>query len=829
MGEGFQSSERAEEHTALLAAIVESSDDAIVGKTLDGNVTSWNRGAEAMFGYSASEMLGRPLTVLFPAERVGEEQAILARIGRGERIEHFDTVRIRKDGTAIDVAVTISPIVDAKGHVIGAAKIARDISERKRTLAALTASERQYRVMFQESPLPKWIFDVKTLKFLATNRAAQEHYGYSEAEFLARTIRDIRPPEDLPALAADILQAHGTHSRSGEWRHRKKDGTIIHVQVHAHDVQLGENVARLVVAQDITERKLAETRLRAQLVRLDLLHRITRAAGERQDLRSIFQVVIRSLEDNLPLDFCCIGLYDPPDPRIRVSCVGFKSAALALELAMPEQAFVPIDENGLSRCVHGFLVYEPEIAEVKFPFPERLVRGGLHSLVAAPLLVESKVFGVLVAARREPQSFSSGECEFLKQLCEHVALAAHQAELHGALQQAYDDLRQTQQAIMQQERLRSLGQMASGIAHDINNAISPATLYTESLLEQEPNLTDRGREQLAIVQHALEDVAQTVARMREFYRQREPELTLSPVNLNQLAQQVIGLTRARWHDMPLQRGTAIDLQTELREDLPAIMGVESEIREALINLVLNAADAMPEGGRLALRTQVIGGGDTEATRYAQITVSDTGVGMDEETRKRCLEPFFTTKGDRGTGLGLAMVYGMVRRHSAELAIESAPGQGTEMKLSFAIPVTATDGAEPRLTTSVPSRLRLLIVDDDPLLIKSLHDTLELDGHSVVTANDGQSGIDTFRLAHGRKASFDAVITDLGMPHIDGRKVAIAIKTISPATPVIMLTGWGQRLVAEGDVPPHVDQVLSKPPKLRELRETLARLCSPVPP
>ncbi|MGA2871864.1 MAG: histidine kinase dimerization/phospho-acceptor domain-containing protein, partial [Verrucomicrobiota bacterium] len=228
---------------------------------------------------------------------------------------------------------------------------------------------------------------------------------------------------------------------------------------------------------------------------------------------------------------------------------------------------------------------------LEFPFPQRLARGGLRSLVAAPLMVESQVFGVLIAARRQPDSFSSGECEFLRQLSEHVGLAAHQAQLYEALQRAYDDLRQTQQAVMQQERLKALGQMASGIAHDINNAISPVALYTESLLEKEPNLSPRARDYLQTIQHAIEDVTHTVARMREFYRQRETQMTLVPVKLNQLIQQVIDLSRARWSDMPQQRGVFIKMETDFMAELPSIQGVESEIREALVNLVFNAVDA----------------------------------------------------------------------------------------------------------------------------------------------------------------------------------------------------------------------------------------------
>jgi CheY-like chemotaxis protein len=206
-----------------------------------------------------------------------------------------------------------------------------------------------------------------------------------------------------------------------------------------------------------------------------------------------------------------------------------------------------------------------------------------------------------------------------------------------------------------------------------------------------------------------------------------------------------------------------------------------------------------------------------------VEVSDTGIGMDEEARRRCLEPFFTTKGERGTGLGLAMVYGMVRRHGAEIEIESALGRGTTVRLSFAAaPSTTAAPAQSTAVHAVPAALRILVVDDDPLLLKSLRDALEGDGHTVVAANGGQDGIDLFRSALNDQQTFDAVVTDLGMPYVDGRQVAGFVKAASSSTPVILLTGWGHRLVTEGDLPAHVDILLSKPPKLRELREALAR-------
>ncbi|HUO29607.1 MAG TPA: ATP-binding protein [Bryobacteraceae bacterium] len=700
-----------------------------------------------------------------------------------------------------------------------------EIAQHERTELALRQSEERVDLALDAAGIGQWDLDLAT-GLVTRSRRHQQIIGEvdlnpsaTRAEFYENVV-----PEDRPGVEQKLRLAIETGEacefecrimqREGEPRWLWASGKVIK---NDH----GKPVRFVGSSQDITARKTAERKLQTQLERLNLLGQITRAIGERLDLRSILQVVIRSLEDSLPIDFGCVCLYNPDAAEVVVNCVGVRSEALAMELAMTQQAHISIDQNGLSQCVRGRLVYEQDVSQVDFPFPQRLARSGLRAFVAAPLLFESQVFGVLIAARRQPNSFSSGECEFLQQLSEHVALAAHQAETHSALQQAYDDLRQTQQTVMQQERLRALGQMASGIAHDINNAISPVAIYTEMLLEQDTSLSKRAREYLETTRRAVGDVAHTVARMREFYRQHEPELILSPVDLSVLAQQVIDLTRARWSDMPQQRGLVIELRSELGQNLPAVAGIESEIREALINLVFNAVDALPEGGKLTIRTKTTK--SSASPQQVDVEVADTGVGMDEETRRRCLEPFFTTKGERGTGLGLAMVYGVMRRHNADIEIESAVGQGTVVRLRFPVPASTSTQVPAAGPEAMPPRLRILSVDDDPLLIKSLRDALEADGHAVVTANGGQEGIDAFRAAEERDERFAVVITDLGMPYVDGRKVASAIKSDSPSTPVILLTGWGQRLVAEGDVPPHVDRVLNKPPKLRELRAALAEL------
>ena len=634
-------------------------------------------------------------------------------------------------------------------------------------------------------------------------------------------------PDDQPLVLETIRQAIRTKSVF-QLEHRviRVDGTLGWTFSRAIPLMndQGEIVEWFGAASDVTNRRLTEEKLQAQLTRLSLLDAITRAIAERQDVQSIFQVVIRTLEQQLPVDFAAICLHDRAAKRLTVTRVGAKNAMLAKALGLPEHAHVAVEGSGLDRCMRGELVYEPDISQTRSPLAAQLLQGGLEAVVISPLSVDGRVFGVLVAARASANSFSSGDCEFLRQLSEHLSLATHQAQLHSSLQTAYEDLRQSQQSVMQQERLRALGQLASGIAHDINNALSPAALYTQALLEREVSLSQEARDRLVIVNRAIDDVGATVARMRTFYRPRDVELTLSPIDLNQLLQQVAELTRARWRDMAQQHGTVIELQGEYAPQLPAVMGAESEIRDALTNLVLNAVDAMPGGGTLTLRTRVkeTRVSANEATRSVIVEVRDTGTGMTEAVRNRCLEPFFTTKGERGTGLGLAMVYGMAQRHSADLEIDSEPGRGTTMRIAFQ--VTAITASEPRSPDAAAmGPLRLLLIDDDPLLLQSLQDVLSMDGHQVTAADGGQRGIDEYFAARARGEPFAVVVTDLGMPKVDGRTVAAAIKSASPETPVVLLTGWGQRLRDEAQLPENVDRVLSKPPRVSELRSTLALL------
>jgi PAS domain S-box-containing protein len=816
--------------------------DLFVIATPDGRFKRMSRAVKDILGYTVEEGLALDYRQMQHPDDVARTHDVVDRqVVHGERVDNFESRFRHKDGTYRVLSwrskpqdgllyATARDVTDAAAaaETLRTAKeqLELRVAERTRELAraneSLSTSERRFRALIEHGSDSIAMID-KDGRIIYLSPAVANIEGYQPEELLGSLSTDNTHPDDLPVVGAAVekLLREPGKPISLVWRRRHKDGRWIWLEGVATNMLDDPSVGAIVNNyRDITERLDHESRLGEQMQRLALMSRITHGIGERQDLRSIFQVVVGSIEDELPVDFCAIGLYDMGENRLTINCVGERTEPVATRLDMSENAIVPIDENGLGRCVQGHVVYEPDITQSKFPFPTRLAGAGMRSLVIAPLLVESQVFGVLITARRTTDAFSSGECEFLRQAGEHTALAANQAQLYGALQRAYDDLRTSQQQVMQQERLRALGQMASGIAHDINNAISPVALYTEALLERETSLSPRARSQLEIIQRAVDDIAQTVARMGEFYRSREPQLSLLPVDLNKLVGQVIALTRARWSDMAQQRGAAIEVRTELAANLPPIAAVESQIRDALINLVFNAVDAMPEGGPLIIRTALAAG---TRSQIVLLDVEDKGIGMNEDTRRRCLEPFFTTKGTRGTGLGLAMVYGVAQRHGANLEIESEPGKGTLMRMSFAIAQTAAVpvGSSPQPPPAAP--LRILIVDDDPLLLKSLRDALETDGHEVVSANGGKAGIETFVESHAEGRPFPVVITDLGMPHVDGRKVASTIKGSTPETLVLMLTGWGRRLVAEGDVPPGVDQVLSKPPKLIELRAALARL------
>jgi signal transduction histidine kinase/ActR/RegA family two-component response regulator len=407
-----------------------------------------------------------------------------------------------------------------------------------------------------------------------------------------------------------------------------------------------------------------------------------------------------------------------------------------------------------------------------------------------------------------------------------------QARSRTELQAAYDELRQTQESVVQQERLRALGQMASGIAHDVNNALSPVLAFSELLLKKEPNLSASARKHLSNIRVSAEDIAQIVARLSEFYRRHDSSEAMHPVSPAKLMEQVKELTSPCWHDIPESHGVAIQVESRFDQFLPSLYCNEFEIREALTNMILNSVDAMPKGGRITLAARAVSlpatlGQSGKAT-HAILEVSDDGIGMDENTRQHCLEPFFSTKRLRGgSGLGLAMAYGVAQRHRGRIEIESEVNKGTTVRLI--LPLSPPPQSKAALVggAAQPDRsLRVLFIDDEPMLREMVEEVLSFHQHQVESADGGEAGVAMFEMAKAKGQPFDVVITDLGMPGMDGKQVAERVKASSSKTPVILLTGWGMMLDEKGQGMSNVDALLNKPPRVNDLLQVLAKVVSP---
>ncbi|MDQ3701921.1 MAG: ATP-binding protein [Chloroflexota bacterium] len=424
-------------------------------------------------------------------------------------------------------------------------------------------------------------------------------------------------------------------------------------------------------------------------------------------------------------------------------------------------------------------------------------------VIAENLLAEPDITGLVLTARDVTERRSAESS--LRRANDEAGEANER--LRGTLAQ----LESTQRQVVQQERLRALGQMASGIAHDFNNALAPVVGFSELLLAHPERLADvaTSRRYLELMHTGARDAAAVVDRLKEFYRHRDGVDLRGPVDLPRTVEQVIALTQPRWKDQALASGRTVELVTEL-QPVPPVTGEETDLRELLTNLIFNAVDALLAGGTITLRTRL------EQNRVI-LEVSDTGTGMTEEVRQRCLEPFFTTKGERGTGMGLATVYGIVQRHDGTVEVESEPGRGTTIRLSFPVHVgkaAATGVGRAPLATTVGA-LRVLVVDDEPLVREVTAAYLTSDGHTAEQVAGAHEALAVFRPGH-----FDVVLMDYAMPEMRGDLLASTLKRIDPATPIVLLTGFGGLMVSAGEQPAGVDAVLGKPIVSARLRETL---------
>jgi len=584
------------------------------------------------------------------------------------------------------------------------------------------------------------------------NPAVEELYGYTPDELIGKSIHIFEPIDRKP-LAADIVRRAMSSAWRGEVVARRKDATQVRVQLTASPVHSsdGKRVGVVTVAHDVTDRRKAEEAL---LHQTDLYESLLKAQSDLGEGVAILDSEGRFLYANDAL--CEMFEYSRDELLAMASFV---------QLVAPD--LVDFVGNRFAQRLRG--------AEV----PEHYDLAGLTQ--------SGKRLELEVADKRLQTGSGTQIIVLVRDITERKRIEAQ---------------------LFQSEKLRSLGVMAAGVAHHMNNVLAGVLGQADLLLETAEDPAVRQRLQ-TIIQSAQEGAA-AVHRVKQFAYEAPAE-TSEHVDLTTLLRDVVAATEPRWKGEANLEGRTIDVSIATPEPVWTV-GVPSELREAVVNVVLNAVDALPLGGKISVEVSVRG-------KRAVLRIADNGTGMSDEVLGRVYDPFFTTKPlGQGTGLGLAITYGIVQRHGGTVEVTSESGSGTTVEILLPA-APAAEVPEQSGERDGPTRpLRILVVDDEPVLAEQLYAILALDSHRVRVCTGGAEAIVALR-----EEQFDLVITDLGMPGINGWSVASEAKGRTPPVRVGLVTGWANASDDDGPDPSRdcVDFVIAKPYRVQMVRDAIA--------
>ncbi len=729
-----------------LVAIVESSDDAIISKGLDSIISSWNEGAEKIFGYTAKEMIGTSIMRLIPEDRQNEEQHILEQIRRGERVEHFETLRKTKDGRSIDVSVTVSPIKDVDGKVIGVSKVARDITESRQTEELQRTSQARYQRLFEYAPDGILIANADS-RYLDANASICRMLGYSRAELIGLGAADIVAQEETPHIAPALgaIKANSNYHR--EWQFRRKDGSIFPVEVMATMMPDGN---LLGMVRDLSERRKAEADLRESEERF------------RQLADSIREVFWMTDADRKQM------LYVSPS----YETIWGRSCASLYEF--PTTWLEAIHANDRERVSNS---ERTKLASGNYDETYRIERPD-----GSVRWIRDRGFPVLGP---------SGEILRFVGTAEDVT-----------------ERRQLEEQFHQAQKMEGMGQLAGGVAHDFNNLLSIINGYSELLLLRVA-ADDDIRDSLNSI---LEAGIRAAALTRQLLTFSRKEIVVPRiVNLNSI---VTGMEKMLHRII----GEDIELSTALDPLLNKVTADPGQIEQVLMNLAVNAKDAMPRGGRLTIETQNVTVDDTYVLKhydvrpgaYSMLAVTDNGSGMDEPTKARIFEPFFTTKElGKGTGLGLSVVHGIIRQSGGHVRVYSELNSGTTFKVYLPHSETADTPSMPAADIqSMPHGSETLLLVEDEVAVRALtRHILTTCGYRVLEAVDGQDGIE---VAQSYQGPIHLVVTDVVMPRLGGRGLADFIARARPDCKILFLSGYTDDTVIRHGILESAFAFLQKP-------------------
>jgi PAS domain S-box-containing protein len=699
--------------------ILESIEDGYYEVDLAGNFTFLNDSMCRILGYPEEELMGmndRQYIDKEVAKKVFQAFNKVYKTGKPGRV--FDYEIIQKDGTKIHVETSISLRRDSSGKPMGFRGVMRDITERIQMVEALREREERYRTLLETMEEGYFEVDLKG-RFTFFNDALREIHGFSKDEMLGMSNRKYMDEETAKKVYRIFNQVYktGQACKICEWEiiRRGDKKALVESSVYLIRNAKGEPVGFRGITYDITERKRAEEALRQS--------------------EEKYRTILESIKD---------GYYE-------VDLAGnftFFNDSLCGILGYPKEELMGMNNRQYA---------DKEVAGEVFQAFNRVYKTG----------EPGREFDWEIVRKDGTQRYIEASVSLRKDA------SGKPVGFRGIVRDVTDRKRIEEQ-LFQAEKLRAVGEMASGVAHDFNNALAAILGNTQLLLytAQDEEL----KQTLKIIEQVAKDSGQTVRRLQDFTRRRVPQ-ELFKVDINSIVKDSIEITKPKWKDEAQSRGLRIEIVSNL-ENIPFASGNASELREVITNMIFNAIEAMHEGGKVEIRT-------FKKRRDIFIQISDTGVGIAEEAKKRIFEPFFTTKPFTNTGLGLSMSYGIVKRFGGEIEVESKVGQGTIFTIILPIGEDEKEEAVDPQPIKKGIKAHILVIDDDEFVRSVLSRTLAQANHQVTAAENGEKGVQLFK-----EGKFDIVLTDLGMPGVSGWEVCRMIKEVSPRTPVGMITGWG---------------------------------------